>query len=356
MWDVDNTTPFPHAQTFLRDAEGRSLWVVGVKATLEFRPGRPCRFTTEQIDPHYGPVFADDDTQSDMLADTDITLSKDKVDVIVDATAYPPRDVRVEQPYLAQISVGPMNKTIQVAPPSMLSRWQGVTPIKDATPDPVPLRYSRAFGGERTDGNPIGLGDDPKAERETTPMPRLSLPGKPLQNPKFPVLPVALNAVPRSWPARDALSGTYDAEWQRRRSPLLPTDLKSEFWQAAPPDQRVDRAAILDAKVTLTNMTSSDGAWADPPVSFDVPHVGFGISTQFRGSWKSLKPELQTIHIAADKRLVSLFYLATMPIEAGKNDVLVGSTTITLEDSTGFRVKPEHAMFFERDAQLEEAV
>ena len=356
MWDVDNTPPFPHAQTFLRDAEGRSLWVVGVKATLAFRPGRACLFVPDQVPVHHGPVFAEDDTQSDLLADTDITLPKDQVDVTVDATAYPPRDVRVEQPYLAQISVGPMNKPVQVAPPSMLSRWQGVTPIKDATPDPVPLRYSSAFGGERTDDNPIGLGDDPRAERETTPMPRLSLPGKPLQNPKFPVPPVALNAIPRSWPARDALSGTYDAEWQRRRSPLLPTDLQSEFWQAAPPDQRLDRAALSGAHVTLTNMTSSDGAWADPPVSFALPFVGFGIRTQFRGQWCPLAPELQTIHIAADARLISLFYLATLPIEAGKNDVLVGSTIISLEDSSGFRVQPEHAGSFERTAQLEEAV
>ncbi|MEO0693791.1 MAG: DUF2169 domain-containing protein [Pseudomonadota bacterium] len=356
MWEVDNTTPFPHAMTFLRDAEGRSLWVVGVKATFDFRHGKPCLFTPEQIEPFYGPCFADDDTQSDMLADTDVTLPKGQVDLVIDATAYPPREARPEQPYLVQIEAGPLAKVIQVAPPSTLTRWQGVSPIQNAPHEPVPLRYSQSFGGMRTDANPIGMGDDPDADRETMQIPRLSLPGKPYQQPKSPVPPAALNAIPRSWAERDALSGTYDEAWQRRRSPLLPDDLQPEYWQSVPSDQRLDRAAAAGAQITLTNMTSSDGAWADPPVTFTLPHVGLDMVTRFRGDWTELTPELQTVHIAADARRVSLFYLATMPIEAGKNDVLVDTTMITLEDSTGFRVRPEHASMFERSANLEEAV
>ncbi|WP_415919309.1 DUF2169 family type VI secretion system accessory protein [Tateyamaria sp. SN6-1] len=353
---MDNTTPFPDAKTFLRDVAGNSLWVIGIKATFAFRDGKPCLFTPDQIEPCYGPVFADDDTQRDMLSDTDITLPKGQVDVIVDATAYPPREAKPEQPYLVQLNIGNVTKTIQVAPPSVLTRWQGVTPVKNVPHDPVPLHYTQSFGGPRTAANPIGLGDDPKADGDTALMPRLSLPGKPMTQPKSPVPPAALTAIPRSWAVRDALSGTYDEDWQRRRSPLMPMDLQPEYWQAAPPDQRLDRAAAQGASVTLTNMTSNDGTWADPPVTFTLPHVGFDIMCKFRGQWETLTPELQTINIAADKQLVSLFYIAMLPIQAGKNDVLVEHTTIALNDSSGFRVQPEHASFFVRDFELEEAV
>lgn len=355
MWDVDNTTPFPHVGTFLRDAQGASLWLVGVKATFTFRPGKPCLFTPDQIDPHFGPLFADDDTRSDMLADTDVTLPKDKVDVLVDATAYPPRDVQMEQPFLAQFGIGPLTKAIQVAPPLTMGRWQGATPTKNVRPTPVPLRYGQSFGGLLTPDNPVGLGDDPKAERDTMVLPRLSQPGKTYDHPKSPIAPIGLNAIPRSWPARVALGGTYDATWERRRAPLLPADLKSEFWQAAPPDQRLDRSALDKAQITLTNMTSADGEWAEPPITFPLPYVGLDISTNFRGKRTTLHPELQTVLIEGDTRHVSLFYLATLPIEAAQNDVLIDKTIVALSDSSGFRVLPEHASLFGRQVKTEEA-
>lgn len=355
MWEIDNKTPFPHVGTFMRDAAGRSLWCVGVKATFEFRHERPCLFTPEQILPHQGPVFDGDDPERDMLADTDLVPPKDRVDVLADAVAYPPAGTG-EDPFEARFSVGPLTKAVQVNPPARWSRWLGAVRDDEAPVTPVPLRYSFGFGGNDHPQNPVGFGSSGSLGAVAgDPVPRLSLPGQPVQSPKGAVPPAALAPIPRQWPQRDALSGTYDAEWQRRRAPLLPEDLDPGYWQAAPADQQLDRGLAAGARVALINLLSDDGRHAAPPVAFDLPDLRMSIATRFRGRWEQMSPDLQTVHLFTEARHLSLFYMATIPIEAAQNDVLVEKTVISLDRGSGLRVRPEHAGLFAGDAIAEEA-
>lgn len=354
MWEIDNKTPFPHVGTFIRDAAGRSLWCVGVKATFEFRNDRPCLFTADQILPHQGPVFDGDDPSRDMLADMDMGPPKDRVDVLADAVAYPPAGSG-DEPFDARLSVGPMTKAIQVNPPTRWSRWLGAV-TDDAQPvTPVPLRYSSAFGGAEHPENPVGFGASGSLGAVAgDPVPRLSLPGQPVQSPKRPVPPAALAPIPRQWPQRNALSGTYDEAWQRRRAPLLPEDLDPGYWQAAPADQQLDRALAPGARVALVNLISEDGRHAAPPVSFDLPDLRMTIATRFRGKWEQMVPDLQTVHLFTEARRLSLFYLSTIPIEAAQNDVFVERTVISLDRGSGLRVRPEDAGLFSGDNIAEE--
>lgn len=340
--------------TFLKDSSGASVWAVGLKTTFAFRSEQPCLFVPDQVAPHQGPVFANDDPESDLIADTDVSLPKPKVDILVDAKAYPPHGNEHHSSFLAQIQAGSLIKNIEVAPPLRLSGWKGVIADPELEQTPVPLRYSQSYGGDRTEANPIGLGDDPYIESGTSRLPRLSVPGQPLIDAGSAVPPCALNAIPRSWSSRRVLGGTYDTAWQRRRSPLLPEDLQPAYWQAAPGDQQIDRAEADGAQIKLTHMTSSDGQWSDPPITFALPKMQFDVTTRFRGKWCPMDLELQTIHIYADARRVSLFFLALLPIEASQNDVLVDTTKISLEPGAEFRVKPEHASLFNGMAREEE--
>lgn len=344
MWEIDNTTPFPHVGSFLKDAQGQSSWIVGVKTTFALRPNEPCLFVPKQIAPFQGPIFVAEDPEQDLLADTDICLPKNMVDVIIDASAYPPAGTAADQPYRVSAKVGSMHKTIEVAPVKNLGRWGKLQSAKDTSHTPIPLRYSQSYGGHQTDENPIGIGD---ANTLKEGFPRLSLPDQPMTRPGQAIASVGLNPIPRHWPARKALGGTYDKEWQRRRAPILPADLKPAYWQSVPADQQIKREEAQSVDVVLTNMQSADGTSADAPISFRLPRVKLAIATRFKGQWQQTPPELQTIHIFAETGLLSLFFLAKLPIQAAQNDVFIEKTVISLERGSDFRVRAQDASLFD---------
>jgi hypothetical protein len=168
------------------------------------------------------------------------------------------------------------------------------------------------------------------------------VPGKPAETPQ----PVALSPVPKTWPQRRDLGGTYDDDWARRRAPLLPADLDPRYWQAVPEDQRIARDVAPCAQVILVNLTSSDGEWSDGGMRFALPHLEFEVATKFRNAWVQHQAELQTIMLDCDARRLTLCWQATLPIQASQNDVLVDRTFVALRDHSGFRVRPEDASLF----------
>lgn len=343
MWEVDNSTPFPHHGGFLRDQAGVSLWCVHLKATFEIRSGKPLLFASEQEPIHHAAVFEDDNVEAAMLAETDISLPKDQADILLDGFAYPPANAdAANNPYLATAKVGGWSKSLQINPPSVWSRWTGAS-IDDTTPvAPVRLRYSSAFGGPDNDDNPVGFSAYPSwGDAKGQPVAPLSPVGHIAENATKPGPAAGFGPVPRHWPSRRKFAGTYDAAWQKRRSPFLPKDLKPQFWQAAPADQRMDAADIEGAAIELTNMSSPNDLAAGPPITATLPRLTFEISTRFRGRWIANEFILQTLFIDAAKMRVSLSYLATMPIEATQNDVLVERSFVALRSHEGFRVRPE---------------
>jgi hypothetical protein len=61
------------------------------------------------------------------------------------------------------------------------------------------------------------------------------------------------------------------------------------------------------------------------------------------------------VHLFTEAHRLSLFYMATLPIEAAQNDVFVERTVISLDRGSGLRVRPEHAGLFSGDSIAEEA-
>ena len=337
MWQVENHTPFAHHGGFLRDHQARSLWCVWVKATFEFRADQPVLFQAAQVPVHLAPLF-DDET---LLADSDLTPPKPQVDVVVLAKGYAPQG---QDRFTAGISVAGRSKLMDVVPPATWSKRGAIVP---GTPVPggVALTYANAWGGVDDGDNPLGQGFV-QGEAQGKPLPRVLpvgvRPGKPSERPQ----PMALSPVPKTWPQRRDLGGTYDDDWSRRRAPLLPHDLDPRYWQAVPEDQRIAREAAPGAPVVLTNLTSPDGAWSDGILGFALPHLEFEVATRFRNIWVQQHAELQTIAMDVEKRRLTLCWQATLPIEASQNDVLVDRTFVALRDHSGFRVRPDDASLF----------
>jgi hypothetical protein len=337
MWQVENHTPFAHHGGFLRDHQARSLWCVWLKASFVFRADQPVLFDAGQTPVHLAPVFDGDA----LLADSDLTPPKPMVDVVVLAKGYAPQGM---DRFSAGISIAGRAKLMDVVPPATWSKRGAMVP-GEAVPGGVALTYANAWGGVEFADNPLGQGFV-TGEAQGKALPRVVpvgvMPAKPSDKPQA----MALSPVPKTWPQRRDLGGTYDDDWSRRRAPLLPADLDPRYWQAVPEDQRIARDVASGAQVILVNLTSSDGAWSDGGLAFALPHLAFEVATKFRNTWVQQQAELQTILLDCETRRLTLCWQATLPIEASQNDVLVDRTFVALRDHSGFRVRPEDASLF----------
>jgi hypothetical protein len=317
------------------------LWSVWVKATFVFRADQPLLFQARQVPVHLAPVFEDET----LVADSDLTPPKPMVDVVVLAKGYAPQG---QERFSAGMAIAGRAKLMDVMPPATWSKRGAIVPGA-AVPGGVALIHANAWGGADFADNPLGQGYA-RGEAQGKALPRVVpvgvIPGKPKDTPQA----MALSPVPKTWPARRDLGGTYDDEWSRRRAPLLPADLDPRYWQAVPEDQRIARDLAGGAQVVLTNLTSSDGKWSDGGMAFALPHLAFEVATKFRNRWVQQQADLQTIALDVENRCVTLCWQAVLPIEASQNDVLVDRTFVALRDHSGFRVRPEDASLFASDA------
>ncbi|MEE9390874.1 MAG: DUF2169 domain-containing protein [Planctomycetota bacterium] len=340
MWDIDNKTPFHVRGSFIRDHTVATFWLVHIKASFVMRPDQKCLFATDQVPLHASPIFFNDDPQSDLLADVEVVPLKALVDVVVDATGYPPAGCR-DAPYIASVSIGGWEKRLQVNAPVVYRRWGGVAKDSSTFNGCLPLRYTQSFGGPDSRLNPIGHGH---AKRRTDmigqAVPRLSPADEPYRNPTEERPGVGFSGIPTGWPERVRFAGTYDDEWMRRRAPLFPADLDLRFWQSVAADQQLPADAVMGQELMLTNMTSSDGLTATPPMKLMVPSLDFEIHTRFSGNWSPLTASVQAIELSVDSRRLSLTFAAALPIGAAQHDVRVKETVVSMRGHDGFVVAP----------------
>lgn len=346
MWVVDNTTPFEAQGAFARDHNAATFWVVWVKATFELRADRPAMFTPDQAPIVIAAEFADDDAQSALLADSDNVLPKQKIDLlllghVLQAAADVPK------PLTARL--GDWSKALWLHPPQRWN-WRG-QPVHDleAKPQRIALDGRAGFGGPKHEANPVGRGHQPKGEDPIEDAPVLltyadEYPGANKRARR----PASFAPVARHWPERQRLSGTYDEKWEARRAPLLPKDFDPAFWQAAPADQQLERSAVKDAVLELSGFDGVKGA------RYPLPGLDLTISTQIKGTWKPVTPELQTIAVDVDKGLVSLTYAAKWQIARAGDDVAVAGSKVWLNSTDAFRVAPEQAGLFHGQDVVEE--
>lgn len=109
----------------------------------------------------------------------------------------------------------------------------------------MPLDWSRAFGGPRHPGNPLGRGYLPNrmaavVGRNHGPMPNLERPEQPVRGHARAYAPAGFGPLDVGWAPRREGIGTYDAAWHAHSFPGLADDTDPEFFNCAPLDQRIE--------------------------------------------------------------------------------------------------------------------
>ncbi|MEZ4340602.1 MAG: DUF2169 domain-containing protein [Sandaracinaceae bacterium] len=213
--------------------------VVAVKATFDLADGGPCPLSAEQ-QLVTGDMFWDDDVERSVRWDSDLAIAKPQGEWWLTGI-WRPSPTREATHAVLDVKVGAQAKRVAI----IGDRWWqkgvmgSVTPPRPLTE--VPLSLDRAFGGPKYKENPWGLGlvpdpDDPEGRIRLPNLEDAASPiGSSSDRPRF----VGLFPMPRTHPARMALTGTYSGDYMTTRWPYYPADFQWSHFQAAPPDQRI---------------------------------------------------------------------------------------------------------------------
>ncbi|MDO1510494.1 MULTISPECIES: DUF2169 domain-containing protein [unclassified Neisseria] len=253
MFELENFTCF-HTQQFKNvDQLDRAYDVVVAKVSYEFEidpaTGQTeLQFARTQTPLTFADTFYGEPSQTTTLLESDFSLYKPKVDIVVNATAYAPDDRMVGQ-FPVSVQIGDYEKPLAVTGPRYWVREALGWTLGEASPiDSLPIRYEFAFGGSEVEDdhegyqeNAIGMGYYPKAflqknsAKRMLPAHQIYNPAKPVRDPSEIAMPEGFGFFPRYFARRARHTGTADAEWIEKRAPLLPEDFSMAYWNGAHP-------------------------------------------------------------------------------------------------------------------------
>jgi hypothetical protein len=224
--DVVSLCPLRVASLVWRASSGGFALTVICKATFDLRPGE-LRLAEQQEDPNEDDNFWDDDPNRSVRSSSDLVPFKPHADVMLVGQAFAAGKAPVRS-LLARLAVTGVDKTVEVCGDRM---WTPEGGLREGPPfTSMQLRWERAAGGPE---NPVGVRVDGRAGG---PLPNLQMPGGGAGSAGFgPVAP--------RWPGRRAKLGRHAGSFPPRRwqEELVPEDLDASFFNAAPPDQQVER-------------------------------------------------------------------------------------------------------------------
>lgn len=318
MWQVDNRSPFAVGREWIRDVDGREVWIVAVKATYEVGSDGSTPVADQQVPVHSGPLA---DREGAPLYDTDLGPSKSNTDVLLLGHAYAPggRPVR-------ELSVGfRVGKLTRSARIFGERRWKrGLFAPEPTMAEPfvrMPLSWTRALGGDALDdpratGNPVGCG-----LALDGPLPNIEHPEKAFASPDARPAVTGFGPVPRHWPWRQRHAGTYDTAWARTRRPLQPMDLDPLHWQIAPPEQQYPGQLRGGEEVVLAHL-APPGVTADGVLRFALPRLTLGFETLFYdGTRVRSRSRIHSVILEPDYPRVSVVHHMALPCHPKVNQL-----------------------------------
>lgn len=329
MWQLDNRSPFAAAGSWIRDPEGREIWIVAVKATYDIDPRGRTRPADLQPPVAHGPVTDDNGT---LVTETDLGPAKLATDVILLGHAHAPAAKPV-----TTLDIGfRVGELIREARVFGNRRWvRSLAWVKPSPPEPferMPLTWSRAFGGfDPKTGealpNPDGCGV--VSDGAACALPNVEHHIQRLKLPWDRPPAVGFGPVPRHWPARMRYAGTYDEAWRRSRHPLLPADLDPRHWQTAPPEQQYPGRLRGGEPVGLIHLTPP-GFGHEGLLQFPLPKLSLGFETWFYdGTRQRSRSTIHTVILEPDYPRVSIVHHMALPCHPKVN--LLDRTIITVK-------------------------
>jgi len=311
MWQVDNRTPFATASSWVLDAEGNEIWVVAVKATYDIAPDGQCSISATQSSVLRDPVQGE---KGEPLFETDLGHPKPNTDILLLGRAHAPGGEPVKE-----LSVGfRVGDLVREARVYGDRKWEhDAGRYYPGEPKPfvsMSLDWSRCFGGSdsetgRSLPNPVGCG-----LATSGPLPNVEHSEQRLRSLSDRPDATGFGPVPCHWDWRNRYCGTYDEEWKTTRSPLLPKDFDSLFWQIAPPWQQYSGHLRGGEPVVLTNLTAPRCSRQPGHLRFDLPQLSLEFETRFyNGSRIHTDSCIHTVILETDYPRVAVVHHMSLP-------------------------------------------
>ena len=326
---IENKTPYAFEPLFLLDEEARSVLVAVVKATFALTTQGRCAVAQEQIPVNVGgETFGEDPETSSYKYEPEVAFFKPSTDIVLNGHACAPRTGVAEM--MVSIRVGPVQKQARVSGERVWFKAAGqVSATRPIEFERIPLQYERAFGGwDRTHPdaarhdfeprNPVGVSyRSSKRFEEGVRLPNLEDPKALMRNYGDRPPPSAFGFISPHWQPRAPLAGTYDARWQKERSPLLPKDFDRRHLNAASPGLVAPGYLRGDEAVTATGVTPRGS------LSFTLPGAPPpAVRVTLRGgSDQRLQTRLDTVIVEPDEMRVLLLWRANLTLATGPHDV-----------------------------------
>lgn len=312
---VVNRTPYTCERVILFDRNGAETLLVAIKALYNFAQDTT-RLANEQepitvADEYYGePGFSSVRLTSDLLP------PKKSTDILLTGHAIAPKaGVKALE---IGVRVGDiMQKAV------VFGERRGFGELGSPRPfEQIPLVWENAFGGSdktpedesdhgHNSSNPVGRGFF--AKKSKIPADEILLPNiehatERLRSPGDAPTPVGFSPLAPSWSPRLEFAGTYDEAWINERAPLLPDDFDDQFLQTA------SRPLVAPDYLQGNELCALLGVVPEGKISFPLQTMRPFLRTRFAKSGIRSTPNLETVHIDADARTVSLLWKSAINI------------------------------------------
>jgi hypothetical protein len=302
---IANQTGYAVDHAVLIDPAGRDVYVVVVKATYLFPPDGALELALTQVPVANADVFAGPPESSGLVAASEVTLPKPRVDLLLEGELAMP--VPVEQ-IDCVLEVGRrLRKVVRVFGDRY---WYGgalgaMVPCRPKLFAQMSIAWERSYGGTDPDDpsavdlrNPVGCGLRRKpATLEGLAAPNFEDPRKAIVDSGTRPAPVGFGPVAPHWEPRRRFAGTYDESWQEERFPLLPADFDPRFLNVAPSDQQLD-GYLPGEELRLTYMTKNGHE------SLALPELAPVVTIVDGGTLVEATATVDTVTIAPNERRI----------------------------------------------------
>ncbi|MCA9607231.1 MAG: pentapeptide repeat-containing protein [Myxococcales bacterium] len=233
-------TPFEHGVLFWPVQPPLASMLVVVKATYVIQRDGLALATPQP--PTSGERYWDDDPERSVRTPSDFAILKPRGECFVVGHCRPLTG-RPETQTAAAFRIGAVEKSFAVLGDRTWDRDRPGRPIPFTE---MPLSWERAFGGPGNDANPVG-----------TSLPNIEAEGQRITDKGSRPAPTGSFPIGMTWPARAALTGTYDERWRATRFPWLPDDFRFAYFNEAPLDQQIEGFWRGDETIMVKNLHPS---------------------------------------------------------------------------------------------------
>ena len=342
-------TPFEVAwQQWMAKPDAPCLTVV-IKASFTVVERGLCPIDPVQELPT-GDLHVDDDTERSVRYESDFAFIKPRGECLLTGSGHAPHGVPTTVAMVA-FKVGTITKKMAVIGNRHFKGLLG------GQTDPVPftsmpLTWERSFGGLKNKTNPVGLGMGKSVVdgKAVIRLPNIENPDDLIRSRRQRPDPVGAFPIPRSWPARMKLTGTYDKRWQKSRWPWLPEDFQWDYFNAAPADQQLKGFFNGNEKLSLLHLHPTIAkATCQLPGLRARAFLRHADGDGFEG----LTPELDTVTIDADTGKVLCVWRAVK--ELASEDLTQFSHLFVIhEPRDSRRSRGDYRQWFERRLEEEQ--